>query len=105
VVNFEQTRIGTGGIVGANGTEWEEAMASIVPFISNAVFEQADIRVMSDAYNRAIEDIYSFGHPNKTVEVIIATRIITLTRSGERDPDRLCDRALAACGFNLDRAR
>ena len=60
---------------------------------------------MSDAYNRAIEDIYSFGRPNKTVETIIATRIITLTKGGERDPDRLCDRALAACGFTMDRAR
>jgi len=80
-------------------------MASIVPFISDAVFEQADIQVMSVAYNRAIEDIYSFGRPNKTVEGIIATRIITLTKGGERDPDRLCEQALAACGFNLDRAR
>jgi hypothetical protein len=80
-------------------------MASIVPFISNAVFEQADIQVMSAAYDRAIEDIYSFGRPNKTVEAIIATRIIALTKGGERDPDRLCERALAACGFNLVRAR
>jgi hypothetical protein len=80
-------------------------MASIVPFISNAVFEQADIEVMSVAYDRAIEDIYSFGHPNKTVQEIIATRIITLTKGGERDPDRLHERALAACGFSLDRAR
>ena len=60
---------------------------------------------MSAAYNRAIEDIYSFGHPNRTVEGIIATRIITLTKGGERDPDRLRERALAACGFNADRAR
>jgi hypothetical protein len=94
-----------GGILDANGTAGEEAMASIVPFISNAVFEQADIQVMSDAYNKAIEDIYSFGRPNKTVEAIIATRIITLTKSGERDPDRLCEQALAACGFTPDRAR
>jgi hypothetical protein len=93
------------GILEANGTVGEEAMASIVPFISNAVFEQADIQVMSDAYDRAIEDIYSFGRPNKTVEAIIATRIIALTKGGERDPDRLCERALAACGFTLDRAR
>ena len=28
------------------------AMASIVPFISNAGFEPADIKVMSDAYNK-----------------------------------------------------
>jgi hypothetical protein len=94
-----------GGMLDANGTGWEEAMASIVPFISNGIFEQADIQVMSDAYNRAIDDIYSFGRPNKTVEMIIATRIITLTKGGERDPDRLYERALAACGFSLDRAR
>ena len=105
MVNFAQTCFGMGEILDANGTEGEEAMASIVPFISNGVFEQADIQVMSDAYNRAIEDIYSFGRPNKTVEAIIATRIITLTKGGERDPDRLCERALAACGFTLDRAR
>jgi hypothetical protein len=105
MVNFEQTRSGMRGILEANSTEWEEAMASIVPFISDAVFEQADIQVMSVAYNRAIEDIYSFGRPNKTVEGIIATRIITLTKGGERDPDRLCEQALAACRFNLDRAR
>jgi hypothetical protein len=87
------------------GSDVGEAMASIVPFISNAVFEQADIAVMSDAYNRAIQDIYSFGRPNKTVEAMIATRIITLIKGGERDPDRLRERALAACGFSLDRAR
>jgi hypothetical protein len=80
-------------------------MASIVPFISNAVFEQADIQMMSVAYDRAIEDIYSFGHPNKTVQGIIAARIITLTKGGERDPDRLYEQALAACCFSLARAR
>jgi hypothetical protein len=80
------------------------AMSSIVSFISNAVFEPADIKLMSDAYNKAIEDVYGFGHPNKIVGKIIATRIITLTKGGERDPNRLCERALAACGFNRDRA-
>jgi hypothetical protein len=38
----------------------EGAMTSIVPFISNAVFEPADIKVMSDAYNKAMDDIYGF---------------------------------------------
>jgi hypothetical protein len=74
-------------------------MTSIVPFISNAVFEPADIRLMSDAYSRAMGDVYGFGHPNKVVGKFIATRIITLTRGGERDPERLCEKALAACGF------
>jgi hypothetical protein len=81
----------------------EGALASIVPFISDAVFEPADIKLMSDAYNKAIEDVYGFGHPNKIVGKIIATRIITLTSGGERDPKRLREKALAACGFNLDR--
>jgi hypothetical protein len=79
-------------------------MTSIVPFISNAVFELADIKVMSDAYNKAMDDIYGFGRPNKIVQEIIATRIIKITKGGERDPHRLRERALTACGFNLDRA-
>jgi hypothetical protein len=78
-------------------------MASIVPFIRNAVFEPADIKVMSDAYSKAIENICGSGHPNKIVVEIIATRIITLAQGGERNPDRLCERALAACGLGLNR--
>jgi len=80
-------------------------MASIVPFISNAVFESSDIALMSDAYNKAMEGVLGFGHPNKIVEKLIATRIISLTHGGERDPKRLCKQALAACGFNADKRR
>ena len=79
------------------------AMASIVPFISNAVFEPADIELMSDAYSRAMENVYGFGHPNKIVGKMIASRIIALTSGGERDPNRLREKALASCGFNRDR--
>ena len=71
--------MGKGAILLANVTEGEEAMASIVPFIGNALFEHAHIQGISDAYNRAIKDIYRFEQPNNTVETIIATRIITLT--------------------------
>jgi hypothetical protein len=78
-------------------------MTSIVPFISNAMFEAADIKVMTDAYSRAMEGIYGFGRPNQIVEEIVAKRIITLTKGGERDPNRLCERALAACGFDAAR--
>jgi len=78
-------------------------MTSIIPFITNAVFEPADIKIMSDAYNKTIEYIYGFGRPNQIVGEIIAARIITLRKAGERDPDRLRERAIAACGFNLDR--
>jgi len=75
-------------------------MTSIVPFISNAIFEASDIELMSDAYDRAIEDVHGFGRPNKIVQNLIAARIIALTHSGERDPKELRERALAVCGFN-----
>ena len=74
-------------------------MTSIIPFIGNAVFEPEDIKLMSDAYRSAIDAIYGFGHPNKVVERIMATRIIALTQGGERDLRRLHEKALAACGF------
>ncbi len=77
-------------------------MTSIVQFISGAIFEPADIKLMSHAYDKAIEDVYRFGRPNAIVEDIIATRIINLTKGGERDPSRLREKALAACGFNLN---
>lgn len=77
------------------------AAASIVPFLGGSVFEPADIKVMSDAYSTAIEFVWGFGHPNRIVREIIAKRIIKLTRSGERDPNSLCEKALAACGFKL----
>jgi hypothetical protein len=79
-------------------------MTSIVPFVSGAIFEVTDIKLMSDAYDKAIEDVYGFGHPNAIVEKIMATRIIDLTKGGERDVSRLREKAIAACGFNLGRA-
>ena len=79
-------------------------MTSIIPFINNEMFEPADIKLMSDAYAKAIEDVYGLGRPNKIVGKMIAARIITLTKGGERDPDRLRAKALAGCGFSLDRA-
>ena len=36
-------------------------MTLIIPFVS-AVFEPAEIKVMSEAYNKAIEDVHGFGH-------------------------------------------
>ena len=74
---------------------------SIVPFLGDAVFEAADIKVMSDAYGMAIEFVWGFGHPNRIVSEIIAKHIIKLTKSGERDPDHLREKAIAACGFRL----
>ena len=80
-------------------------MSSIIPFLGNDIFEPTVIKIMSDAYNNAMDDIYGFGHPNKIVGQLIAARIIELTKSGECDTDRLCGKALAACGFSQACAR
>jgi hypothetical protein len=104
VVNFEQNSSCSDVTIEGRVTNGA-GMTSIIPFISNGVFEPADIKMMSDAYSKAIAHIHDFGRPNRIVGEIIATRIIALTRGGERDPDRLCERALIACRFSLDRAR
>jgi hypothetical protein len=57
-------------------------------------FEPADIKVMSDAYNKAMDDICGFAHPKKIVREIIATWIIKITNGDKRDPHRLRERAL-----------
>jgi hypothetical protein len=54
---------------------------------------------MSDAYDRAIAQVYRFGHPNKIVRKLIASRIIELTIGGECDVIQLREGGLAACGF------
>ena len=96
--NFDQTRSGfVKEVMAPPGREGD--VNSIVPFVSSGVFEPADVKMMSDAYDRAMEDISCFGRLT-----MIATRIINLTKAGERDPDRLRERALAVCGFKLARA-
>jgi hypothetical protein len=102
VVNFEQNHC-CSNVTMNEGRPAEWGMTSIIPFISNGVFEPADIKVMSDAYRKAIENIHGFGRPNRIVGEFIASRIIALTQGGVHDPDRLCERALTACGFSRER--
>lgn len=49
---------------------------------------------------RQLKTFTVLGTRTGIVGEMIATRIISLTQGGERDPDRLCERALAACGFS-----
>lgn len=49
---------------------------------------------MSEAYERALKT-FEISAPNNVKEVI-ASRIISTARTGERDPTKLCDESLAA---------
>jgi hypothetical protein len=79
-------------------------MASILPFVKKAdlgtVFDDHATRVMGEAFDAACKDLHDRGQPS-IVYGVIATRIIEAARSGERDPNKLKEIALAA--FNGER--
>jgi hypothetical protein len=72
--------------------------ATILPFIRESVFSPEVVASMGDAFDRACAASAQLGHPS-VVHEVIATRIIELAKSGERDPQVLCDNALAALGL------
>jgi hypothetical protein len=59
-----------------------------------AAFDPEAITAMSEAYERALKT-FEISAPNSVKEVI-ASRIISTARTGERDPTKLCDESLAA---------
>jgi hypothetical protein len=74
-------------------------MASILPFVEKAdlgtVFDDRATRVMGEAFEAACKDLHDKGQPS-VVYGVIANRIIEAARSGERDPTKLKEIALAA---------
>jgi hypothetical protein len=72
-------------------------MAAILPYLHEAVFEQKDITAMSMALDDVCKTLNILdGNPAREV---IAERIITLARNGERSPTRLRDRLLREVGL------
>jgi len=67
-------------------------LSAIIPFLKDAVFDQADIMAMS----QALDDVCAALEVNEDVRAreMIATRIIEFARRGERSPTRLRDRVL-----------
>jgi hypothetical protein len=67
-------------------------MATILPYLRNAVFEQKDITAMSMALDDVCKQFNILdGSPAREV---IAERIIALAVTGERSPTLLRDRVL-----------
>ena len=65
-----------------------------MPHITNyiqrpATFGPEAISAMGDAYERALKTFPT--PPPQNVREVIATRIIRLAKTGERDPQKLCD--------------
>jgi hypothetical protein len=71
-------------------------MATILAFIRDAVFDPKDIQAMSMALDDVCTSLDIHDGPAREV---IAERIITLARSGERSPTILRDRVLREAGL------
>lgn len=55
---------------------------------------------MGAAFDKACETLHDVGQPD-IVKEIITRRIVEVAQTGERDPDRLCARALLALGIKI----
>ena len=72
-------------------------MGDIVEFFRKSDFDPETVELLCDAYDKASRSLDDNGQPD-IVKEVIARRIISLAQKGERNPDRLCARALAALG-------
>ena len=63
----------------------------------DASFDLETTHIMGRAFERACKDLHDVGQP-AMVKDIIAKRIIAIAKTGERDPNQLCERALKALG-------
>jgi hypothetical protein len=72
-------------------------MATILPFLQGAVFEQKDITAMSMALDDVCKTLDLRG--GSLAREVIAERIIALARNGERSPTLLRDRILQETGL------
>lgn len=74
------------------------ARSSILAFVDPDIdFDLTTTTILDKAYDRAIAELRDRG-PNSVREAV-ARRIVTLASAGERDPNRLCDKALVAVGY------
>ena len=74
-------------------------MTAIIPFLRHNVFDAETTKAMGEAYDVACGELGADGQP-ALVKEVIAKRIIEAAKKGERDPQRLCAKALDALGLN-----
>ena len=72
--------------------------ATVVPFFRDSAFDPETTLVMGKAFDRACVALKDYGQPD-LIKEIIAKRIVEVAQPGERDPDRLRERALQALGI------
>ena len=74
---------------------------TIIPVFLEASSDPKVIDVMNSAYGKACRMLHDKGQP-ALVQEVIARRIMEMTKGGERDPNRICQRVLADLGLERD---
>lgn len=60
-------------------------------------FDLTTTAILDTAYDHAIAELRDRG--SNSVREAVARRIVNLASAGERNPNRLCDKALVAVGY------
>ena len=68
---------------------------AIYRLIRESVFEPETIERMTAAYEHALK-VLQLSDRTDPITELVARKIIEIAEVGERDPDRLCEQALAA---------
>jgi hypothetical protein len=68
-------------------------VAKVFHLFQRTDFDPETIAVLTAAFEKARKSLHDKGQP-PLVEEIIAGRIIAAAKTGELDPDRLCEAAL-----------
>jgi hypothetical protein len=72
----------------------------ISKMLEEAVFPPEDVAGMTTAYDAALQLLQLTDRADPVTE-IVAKKIIEIARSGERDPPKICARAIKELGIPL----
>ena len=74
--------------------------AAIKPFLNGARFDPRHVKALSQAFDKVTEALDGEGQ-SRVVRELVATKIIAIAMTGERDPNKLCNRTLASVSVLL----
>jgi hypothetical protein len=70
---------------------------AIYGYLQNSGFDPETIRVMTAAYESAREQLGLVDRSDPLTQ-LVAKKVIEIAQTGVRDPDKLCERVIAAIG-------
>jgi hypothetical protein len=75
-------------------------MPMIFPLIASGCFDPEATKIMGEVFEEMVTSLDRFGRP-RIIQEAVARHIIDAMRDGERDPDVVYQRALAAMASKL----